>query len=112
MGNPGQRLLNTNAQLAKRVGTRTRYPNAQARVLVSGHNRIFGIMVSEIANPLFPEIMQVFETIVVLHGYDRKQLKSRGAANVGKFPAMPGKNQLYDLRHCSISMFHFQLEEA
>ena len=46
------------------------YPNTQARALVSGRSRIFGLIVSEIVNPFFPEIVQVFETIAVQHQYE------------------------------------------
>lgn len=46
------------------------YPNTQARALVSGHSRIFGLIVSEITNPFFPEIVQAFENISVQHGYE------------------------------------------
>jgi LacI family transcriptional regulator len=46
------------------------YPNTQARALVSGRSRIFGLIVSEIINPFFPEIVQVFETIAVQHQYE------------------------------------------
>ena len=52
-------------QLAKRVWKVVDelgyYPNTQARALVSGRSRIFGLVVSEITNPFFPEIVQVFE---------------------------------------------------
>jgi LacI family transcriptional regulator len=46
------------------------YPNTQARALVSGRSRIFGLIVSEITNPFFPEIVQAFEQIAVEHGYE------------------------------------------
>lgn len=46
------------------------FPNTQARALVSGRSRIFGLVVSEITNPFFPEIVQVFEDIAVQHGYE------------------------------------------
>src|SRR6202165_4664492 len=46
------------------------YPNTQARALVSGKSRIFGLVVSEITNPFFPEIVRVFETIAVQHRYE------------------------------------------
>ncbi len=46
------------------------YPNMQARALVSGQSRIFGLVVSEITNPFFPEIVQVFGNIAVEHGYE------------------------------------------
>lgn len=43
------------------------YPNTQARALVSGRSRIFGLIVSEITNPFFPEIVQTFENLAVEH---------------------------------------------
>jgi len=46
------------------------YPNTQARALVSGRSRIFGLIVSEITNPFFPELIQGFEDIAVEHGYE------------------------------------------
>ncbi len=61
-------------QLAKRVwkviDELGYFPNTQARALVSGRSRIFGLVVSEITNPFFPEIVQVFEEIAVQHGYE------------------------------------------
>jgi len=49
---------------------KTRLSENAARVLVLGHNRVFGLIVYEKANPFFPEIMQVFETIAVQRGYE------------------------------------------
>ncbi|HEV2206505.1 MAG TPA: LacI family DNA-binding transcriptional regulator [Candidatus Acidoferrales bacterium] len=46
------------------------YPNTQARSLVSGRSRIFGLIVSEITNPFFPEIVQEFEDVAVQHNYE------------------------------------------
>ena len=46
------------------------YPNSQARALVSGKSRIFGLIVSEITNPFFPEIVQAFEDIAVENHYE------------------------------------------
>ncbi len=45
-------------------------PNTQARALVSGRSRLFGLLVSEITNPFFPELIQGFEDIAVEHGYE------------------------------------------
>jgi LacI family transcriptional regulator len=62
------------AQLAKRVWTAIEelgyFPNRQARALVSGRSRVFGLIVSEITNPFFPEIVQTFETLAVEHNYE------------------------------------------
>lgn len=68
------RIPTVNPQLAKRVWRVVEklgyYPNTQARALVSGRSRIFGLIVSEITNPFFPEIVQVFEDIAVRHDYE------------------------------------------
>lgn len=68
------RVPSVDPQLAKRVwkviDELGYYPNTQARALVSGRSRIIGLVVSEITNPFFPEIVQVFEDIAVEHGYE------------------------------------------
>ena len=68
------RVPTVNPQLAKRVWNVIEkmgyYPNTQARALVSGKSRLFGLVVSEITNPFFPEIVQMFERIAVEHDYE------------------------------------------
>jgi LacI family transcriptional regulator len=68
------RVPTVDPQLAKRVWKVVEdlgyYPNTQARALVSGKSRIFGLVVSEITNPFFPEIVQAFEDIAVQHNYE------------------------------------------
>ncbi len=46
------------------------FPNTHARTLVSGRSRLFGIIVENITNPFFPELIQNFEEIAVAHGYE------------------------------------------
>ena len=46
------------------------FPNTHARSLVSGRSRLFGIIVENITNPFFPELIQSFEEIAVAHGYE------------------------------------------
>ena len=46
------------------------FPNTHARSLVSGRSRLFGIIVENITNPFFPELIHSFEAIAVLHGYE------------------------------------------
>jgi LacI family transcriptional regulator len=46
------------------------FPNTHARSLVSGRSRLFGIIVENITNPFFPELIQSFEEIAVSHGYE------------------------------------------
>jgi LacI family transcriptional regulator len=68
------RVPTVDPQLAKRVWKVVDelgyYPNTQARALVSGRSRIFGLIVSEITNPFFPEIVQTFETLAVENNYE------------------------------------------
>ena len=68
------RVVTVDAQLAKRVWKAIAelgyYPNRQARALVSGRSRVFGLIVSEITNPFFPEIVQTFETLAVEKNYE------------------------------------------
>lgn len=45
-------------------------PNTQARALVSGKSRLLGLIVSEITNPFFPELIQEFEQIAVGRHYE------------------------------------------
>jgi LacI family transcriptional regulator len=45
-------------------------PNTQARALVSGRSRMLGLIVSEITNPFFPELVQEFESLAVAQGYE------------------------------------------
>jgi LacI family transcriptional regulator len=68
------RKPNVDSRLVKRVRKAVEelgyYPNAQARALTSGRSRIMGLIVSEITNPFFPEVIQAFETIAVEHNYE------------------------------------------
>src|ERR1700722_7001781 len=67
-------VATVNPEMAKRVlaviDELDYFPNTQARALVSGRSRIFGLIVPEITNPFFPELIQGFEDIAVEHGYE------------------------------------------
>lgn len=61
------------------------YPNRQARTLVSGRSRTFGLIISDIANPFFPELVKSFEEAAISRqyevmfantGYDSHRLRS------------------------------------
>lgn len=45
-------------------------PNSQARALVSGRSRLLGLIVSEITNPFFPELIQGFEDVAIENNYE------------------------------------------
>lgn len=61
-------------QLAKRVWAAIKElgytPNHQARALVSGRSRTYGLLISEMTNPFFPEFIQRFEDIAGSHEFE------------------------------------------
>ena len=68
------RIPTVNPKLAKRVWDAVHelgyFPNTQARALGSGRSGLFGLIVSEITNPFFPELIQGFEDVAVENGYE------------------------------------------
>src|SRR6202042_3616130 len=66
------RVSTVNPQMAKQVWEAIEkldyFPNTQARALVSGRSRLLGLIVSEITNPFFLELVHGFEAIAVEHG--------------------------------------------
>ncbi|MGB7549262.1 MAG: LacI family DNA-binding transcriptional regulator [Terracidiphilus sp.] len=65
------RVTNGRSSVDKRLAKKVRAaieelgysPNPQARALVSGRSRVLGLLISEITNPFFPELIQSFEDI-------------------------------------------------
>ena len=68
------RIPSVNPKMAKRVWDAIRelgyFPNTQARALGSGRSGILGLVVSDITNPFFPELIQGFEDVAVKSGYE------------------------------------------
>ena len=46
------------------------YPNTHARTLVSGQSRMLGLIISDITNPFFPELVKSFEDQAMQRGKD------------------------------------------
>ena len=46
------------------------FPNTQARALVSGKSRLLGLIISDITNPFFPQLIHEFEQAAVERGYE------------------------------------------
>ena len=46
------------------------HPNAHARTLAMGRSNIIGLLISDITNPFFPELVKSIETAVLEHGYN------------------------------------------
>jgi len=61
-------------QLSKRVWATVKklgyIPNTQARALVSGRSKLLGVIISDITNPFFPELIQGFEDKAIDVGYE------------------------------------------
>lgn len=68
------RVPSVNPKMAKRVWDAIQdlgyFPNTQARALGSGRSGILGLVVSDITNPFFPELIQGFEDVAVKAGYE------------------------------------------
>ena len=58
------------ARVWKAVGELNYFPNTQARALVSGKSKLLGLIVSEITNPFFPELIHEFEQVAISKGYE------------------------------------------
>src|SRR5207253_9898543 len=46
------------------------YPNAHARTLASGRSNMIGLLVSDISNPFFPELVKSIEAVASEHRYN------------------------------------------
>ena len=72
------RTINGTAKVSPKTEERVRkaieelnfYPNTNARALGSGRSSMYGLIISDITNPFFPELVKAFEDIAVLHGQD------------------------------------------
>src|ERR1700676_3325065 len=72
------RVLNKNHYIApetkrrvlEAVGQLNYYKNVHARRLATGQSDLFGLVISEIANPYFPEVIRGFQTAAWDRGFD------------------------------------------
>src|SRR3977135_920373 len=66
-GKVGRRTHLLVLSTVKRLGS---FPNVHARLLAAGDGRTLGIIVSDIENPFFPEVIKSFEVSARQLGYD------------------------------------------
>ena len=63
-----------NPETAKRVHEAVKalnfYPDSSARTLGSGRSGLYGLIISDITNPYFPELVKAFETVAAEYGKD------------------------------------------
>lgn len=72
------RVINGTANVSPETAERVReaiqtldfYPDISARTLGSGRSGLYGLIISDITNPYFPELVKAFEDIAVEHGQD------------------------------------------
>jgi len=60
----------TAARVRKAIEELNFYPNTHARTLVSGRSRMLGLIISDITNPFFPELVKSFEDQAVQGGQE------------------------------------------
>jgi DNA-binding LacI/PurR family transcriptional regulator len=72
------RVINGTANVSPETAGRVReaietlnfYPDISARTLGSGRSGLYGLIISDITNPYFPELVKAFEDIAVEHGQE------------------------------------------
>ena len=72
------RTMNGSAKVSPQTAARVRraiealnfYPNTNARALGSGRSSLYGLIISDITNPFFPELVKAFDDIAVMHGQE------------------------------------------
>jgi LacI family transcriptional regulator len=70
MNNPGTVDPGTAERVRRAVHELNYFPDSHARSLVSGRSRILGLIVSDITNPFFPELVKGFEDVALRQGYE------------------------------------------
>ncbi len=61
---------NTAERVRRAIEALNYFPNTNARALGSGRSRLYGLIISDITNPFFPELVKSFEDTAVLHGLE------------------------------------------
>src|ERR1700679_1965546 len=72
------RVLNSSNKVREDTAARVRIaiqelqyiPNTSARSLRSGKSNLYGVLVSDIRNPFFPDLIEHFEFLATQHGID------------------------------------------
>jgi DNA-binding LacI/PurR family transcriptional regulator len=72
------RTINGSAKVSPETAERVRlaiealsfYPNTNARALGSGRSSLYGLIISDITNPFFPELVKSFDDIAIKHGQE------------------------------------------
>lgn len=84
------------------------YPNANARTLASGRSKMIGLLVSDIANPFFPELVKSFETAAFERGYNIVLLNT----NYDAKRAADYVRRLIELKVAGVALMTSELDPA
>lgn len=84
------------------------YPNAHARSLASGKSNIIGLLVSDISNPFFPELIKSIEAAAFDHGYNIMLFNT----NYDAVRAADYVRRLIELKVAGVAMMTAELEPA
>lgn len=60
----------TAARVRRAIETLKFYPNTNARALGSGKSSLYGLIISDITNPFFPELVKSFEDVAVQYSQE------------------------------------------
>lgn len=60
----------TAERVRRAIETLKYYPNTNARALGSGKSSLYGLIISDITNPFFPELVKSFEDVAVQYGQE------------------------------------------
>lgn len=84
------------------------YPNAHARSLASGRSNIIGLLVSDISNPFFPELIKSIEASAFEHGYNLMLFNT----NYDAKRAADYVRRLIELKVAGVALMTAELEPA
>ena len=84
------------------------YPNAHARTLASGRSNIIGLLVSDISNPFFPELVKSIEAAAFEHGYNLMLFNT----NYDAKRAADYVRRLIELKVAGVALMTAELEPA
>jgi DNA-binding LacI/PurR family transcriptional regulator len=69
--NGSDKVTEATAERVRRaIETLKFYPNTNARALGSGRSSLYGLIISDITNPFFPELVKSFEDVAVQYGQE------------------------------------------
>lgn len=81
-------------------------PNQRAQSLATGMTKALGVVVSEISNPFFPEIIHSFEVAASVHGFETHLVNTEYDSQRAEFAV----RKMIDNRVCGIAIFTSQFD--